>query len=593
LSATQSTATVRVDRRRAPGAPRIFHRTLRGFLEDLSAPVRRFWLAVLATGAIAGLGAVILVEILDVVQALCWSTGGINEASATAAPPLRRLVVPIAAAVLVTFVAVVMRQPLSGQGTAGVIEAIWVTNGRLPLGRTLVRGLASIVSVGMGASVGREGALIQGGAATGSELGRRLGLTTDQIRLLVACGASAGIAAAYNVPIGATLFALEVLLGSFALELFGPVVVSSVVATIISRMLIFGHPTYEIPDYELSLPRQLLLAPIIGLVLGVASALFVRVIDGAAALVDRVPRRLALFLPVAGMGALGVAAMWFPQLLGNGYEAVNAELLGGLPLGLLLGLPFLKLLATAVCASSGVPGGMFTPSLFYGALLGGAVGLVAHQVVPEAGPPSAYALLGMGAALAGTTHAALCATVMIFELTGSYGVILPLMLASVTSAAVSRRLAPESLYTAPLRRRKVRLPERPRPEWLGATAARAVLRPEAPRIEPTARFEEVLLRLYSLPAGQDLYVVGPDDRFLGVLSLDALKGHIVDQRHLAVVIAADIMDARVRPVRADDTLAVVASRFGETWLDKLPVVDEAGRLAGTVSATDVLRRGRF
>lgn len=555
--------------------------------------MRRFWLAVLLTGAAAGLGAVFLVELLHIVESLCWSTGGLNEAAQSAAPPLRRLLVPLGGGVLVATIAHFMRQPLSGHGTAGVLEAIWVTSGRLPLIRTILRGITSIVAVGMGASLGREGALIQGGAACGSALARRLSLPADQVRLLVACGASAGIAAAYNVPIGATLFGLEVLLGSFALELFGPIVISSVMATIISRILIFSHPTYEIPSYDLHLVRQLLCAPVIGVAIGAASALFVRVVDGTVGLVERLPRRWSPLLPPLGMGVLGVMALYFPQLLGNGYDAVNAELLSGLPLGLLLLLPILKLVTTSSCSASGVPGGMFTPSLFYGALLGGAVGWAAQRILPEAGPPSAYALVGMGAALAGTTHAALSATVMIFELTGNYGVILPLMLATVTSALVSRRLSPESLYTAPLQRRKVRLPERPRPEWLGATPARAVLRREAPRIDPIAHFEEVLMRLYALPAGQDLYVVGAGDRLLGVITLDALKNHIADQRLLGVVIAADIMDTRVPPVRDDDTLTVVARRFGETWLDKLPVVDEAGRLLGTVWATDVLRRGRF
>ncbi len=579
---------------RPPSAPRVFYREFKDFLRDLSGTAKRFWAAVLVTGAAAGLGAVFLVQLLDVVQLLSWGQAGqIHDPSEAAAPPILRLTIPFAAGVLVMLVAIATRHPLRGRGTSGVIEAIWISSGRLPFATTILRGIVSIVSVGMGASVGREGALLQGGAATGSLIGTRFRLSTDQVRLLVACGASAGIAAAYNTPIGATLFGLEVLLGSFALELFGPIVVSCVVATVISRILIFSHPTYIIPDYELHLIRHVLLAPLIGAVIGVASALFVRAVDAAHGAASRLPARVAIVLPPLGMLLLGVVAIWFPQVLGNGYSAVNAELLAGLPLSLLVVLPFLKLLTTTLCSASGVPGGMFTPTLFFGALLGGAVGEIAQLVVPEAGHPSAYALVGMGAALAGTTHAALMAAVMIFELTGNYGVILPLMLACATSASVSKRLSPESLYTAPLRRRNIRLPERPRPEWLGATPARAVMRPDPPRIEPSARFDEVLLRLYSLPAGQDLYVVSTDDRLLGVLSLDAIKVHIADQHNLKVVIAADIMDRTVKPVGPDLPLSEVAKRFSETWMDKLPVVGEGGRLEGTIAAADVLRRGRF
>src|SRR5262249_3211476 len=158
------------------------------------------------------------------------------------ASPLARVIVCTAGGLLVTVVSLVMRRPLGGHGTSGVIEAIWCKAGHLPLGRSVVRGVLSIILVGMGASLGREGALIQGGAATGSWLGERFRMGTDQVRLLVACGAAAGIAAAYNMPIGASLFGLEVFLGSFALELFGPVVVSCVIATLVSRVLIASHP---------------------------------------------------------------------------------------------------------------------------------------------------------------------------------------------------------------------------------------------------------------------------------------------------------------------------------------------------------------
>src|SRR5262249_24710672 len=175
----------------------------------------------------------------------------------------------------------------------------------------------------------------------------------------------------------------------------------------------------------------------------------------------------------------------------------------------------------------------------------------------------AFAIVGMGAALAGTTQAVVSTTVMIFELTGNYGVVLPLMLAGVAAASVSRRLVSESLYTAPLRRRNVNLPDMPRPQWLSATPARALLVPQPPRVEPIARFAGLLVRLLSLPPGQDLYVCTADGRLLGVVVLEAVKAHIVDEAYLGVVVAADVMEA-VRPVHADASLSEAAIRFGET-----------------------------
>lgn len=580
---------------RPPGAPRVFHRTFADFLRDLSRSSQRFWVLVAATGVAGGLGAVFLVHLLRGVQALVWQPGAATFDTAGAiSSPLTRILVPLGGGVLVTLVAIALRRPLGGHGTSGVIEAIWIKSGHLSLPRALIRGVVSIIAVGMGASLGREGALIQSGAATGSYLAERFQISTDHKRLLVAAGAASGIAAAYNMPIGASLFGLEVFLGSFALELFGPIVVACVIAVFLSRVLITDHPTYDIAPYVLgSAPRQLIVALIIGILVGVASAIYVKVVDLAASAASKVPRRLSYLLPPIVMAVLGVVAIWFPQLLGNGYSAVNTELLGGMPLHLLIVLPFLKLALTSLCSAGGVPGGMFTPSLFYGALLGGALGEVAHRLVPGVGLPQAYGLVGMCAALAGTTHASVSATVMIFELTGNYGVVLPLLLASVASAAVSRRLVRESLYTAPLLRRNVRLPEMPRPDWLGATPARALLTLEPPRALPSTPFSEIVARLLSLPAGNALYVCETDGRYVGVIHLDTVKAHIEDQKLLDMVIAADVVDRRTLPVTVEAPLSEVAARFGATPMDALPVVDDGGHLVGTVSKSDVLRRGRF
>ena len=208
-------------------APPVFYRSFREFLAQLPGVSQRFWVLVVAVGVISGLGSVLLLELLVAVTRLAWDGGGRTVlAAVTGAPPLHRVLVLALGGLLVTGAMFAMRRRLGGHGTAGIIEAIWVHQGRLQLGRALLRGVLSIVVVGMGASLGREGALIQTGAAAGSWLGDRFGVTRRQARLLVACGAASGIAAAYNVPIGGALFGLEVLLGSFALELFGPVVVS-------------------------------------------------------------------------------------------------------------------------------------------------------------------------------------------------------------------------------------------------------------------------------------------------------------------------------------------------------------------------------
>ncbi|MBX5480592.1 MAG: chloride channel protein [Myxococcaceae bacterium] len=547
---------------------------------------------VLVVGAIGGISAALLVQLLRLVQAVAWQGHGESFLAATsAATGLRRWMVPALAGVMVTAAALATRRPLRGHGTASIIESIWIRSGRLALPWTLFRGVVSIIAVGLGAPLGREGALLQTGAATASSLGRWLDLPGDKIRLLVACGASAGIAAAYNVPIGGALFGLEVLLGSFALDLFGPIVVACVTATLVSRILVGDHPSYLIPAYQLSGPKEMTLALLLGPLVGIASAVYIRTINAFGLVLEQGSELRRTALPVVTMLAIGGAAIWFPELLGNGYDSVNGALLGKLPLTLLLVLPLMKMVATAGASGAGIPGGLFTPSLFFGALLGGAFGKLAqHFGAPV--PPGAFALLAMAGTLAGTTHAAVSAVLIIFELTGNYALILPLMLTSAISAFVSRALERESLYSAVLQRRNVELPEPINAHWLHSAHVRDLTRPARAKTLPVASFEEVALQLLEAPAGADLWVVDEENRLLGVITLDQLKGHLPEHSVLDRARASDLMQSTPR-LRPDMSLAEVARIFAEVPEEELPVVDKRGLLLGTVNKREVMRRGRY
>lgn len=574
-------------------APQVFYRSAREFLRALPGTQQRFWIVVIATGALAGLGAGALLTLLHFVQDLAWPAAGNFEASVEAAPTWQRILVPAIAGLVVTAVSLISRKPLAGHGTARIIEAIWYRGRDLPLGRTAVRGVISIFGVGMGASLGREGALVSAGAASGGWLAQRLRMSDRRARVIVACGAAAGISAAYDVPIGGALFGLEVLLGSFALELLGPIVVSCVVATAVARTLEIGSVGYLIPEYELLRPSELLLGVAIAPILGAASAFFVRVMGWVEVKFDRLPRWTTPYLPPLALATVGAVSIWYPQVLGNGFDTVHAALLGAVPLSLLVVLPLVKLAASALCAGAGVPGGLFTPSLFYGAAIGGAFGEVVAYFWPGLAPPGALALVGMAGVLAGTTHAVFSSVLIIFELTGDYGVILPLMLCAAIAAGISRWLEPDSLYTAPLRRRGVRLPELPRPEWLRRTPVSALVVSDATHVPPTMPFEALLKKLLALPPGHDLYVTTEDGGLHGVVQLDALKGTISDQAHLSMIVAADVVDRRIEPITTSMSLAEVAARFSETEVERLPVVDERRRLVGTVAMRDLIAEGRF
>lgn len=576
-----------------PDTSGVFYRSFLAYLRDLPRGARAFWGIVIATGCASGLVAAGFMRLLRFVQDLAWPKATTYFGAVEAAHPLQRVLVPAIAGAIVAGLWLVTRQKLSGHGTPGVIEAIWNRDGQLALPPAFLRDASSIVAVSMGASLGREGALIQTSAATGSWLSRRFRVAPDQARLLVACGASAGIAAAYNVPIGASVFGLEVLLGSFALELFGPIVICCVSATLVSRILIEDHATYVVPHFALMSPHDFVLVIVLGPLLGLAAAAYNLGMDTVARILGRVPQPYAYVMPIVAMAALGALAIEFPQLLGNGYDTVDRSLLGTVPLVLMLVLPGLKFLATAVCSAAGVPGGLFTPSLYVGALVGGALGVLAAPIAPGT-PAGAYALIGMGCILAGTTHAAVSSVLIVFELTGDYDVILPLMVGCVLAAHVSRRLVPDSIYTASLRRRRVKLPEPARPEWLRQTFVADVMVTGPDTIPPTLPFPDVLLKLVGLRAGHDLYVTAPDGRYLGLIALDALKGHLPDREHLAVAIAADVLDAATPSVPPTMPLGELAVIFGRFPGDKLPVVEPStGALIGTVSKSALVARGRY
>lgn len=570
---------------------RVFYDTLTSYLRGLSPINRRFWLLVPLIGVIAGLGAVGSVKLLIFVQELAWGAPEENIFElALGAPWWQRLIVPAIAGLLVVGLGLLFHSPPRGHGTPQIVEAIWVRRGNVPLRWALYDGLMTIVVVGLGASLGREGALISVGAASGSWLGRRFGVTGDQLKLLVACGATAGIAAAYNTPIGGALFGLEVFLGGLALELYGPLIFASVAATLISRALLYEHPSYVIPRYGLDHAGELPLYLVLGALIGVVSALFVRAIEVSARMVSRVPPRARRLLPIVALVNVGAVGVIYPEVFGNGYWTVNRALVGGLPLSLLVILPVLKLVLSVGCAQSGTPGALFTPSLFVGGLVGGAFGEVMHRLLPDVVQrPGGFVVVGMAAILAGSTHATLAAALMLFEMTGTYDMILPLLAACVVATAVSRRFTSESIYTAPLRRTGVELPRLARPAWMQREGVRALVRQDDAQVSPAASLEQVLLQLARLRGGDRLFVVDERGRLAGTITPETVRDVLAEQPDLDLLVAADLAQP-IRAVSVDASLWDVTRRALAARSRRIPVTSprEGHRYVGTITVRDVL-----
>lgn len=407
----------------------------------------RFWMAVLFIGIGTGIGAVALTKLLEAVQHLLWPGAGDTLLdAATHADAWHHIVVLLAAGVL-TGMGQFLLVRLSSANGIDITEAIWFSAGRMPAIRTLGSAVLSVIVVGMGVSLGREGAPKQTGAIIANAISSASRLSDDQRRLLVACGAGAGMAAAYGVPLGGALFSIEVLRGALSLRMVLPALLTALVATAVSWIVLPDAPTYVIPAY-LNSTSVTVWALSVGPILGVASVLYVRMIAYAD---RRKPKGWRRFIaPSLALGVLGLISIPFPQLLGNGKDIAQLAFVGQVAPALLLSLVFLKPLATILCLGSGTPGGLFTPSLTMGALLGGVLGHAWSWIWPGV-PPGLFAVIGAGAVLAATTQGPISAVVLIMELTGrDRSFIVPLLLAVVTATLVARTIEPRSIYEARL-----------------------------------------------------------------------------------------------------------------------------------------------
>jgi chloride channel protein, CIC family len=406
-----------------------------------------FWFAIVLTGVATGIGAAILTRILEFVQRLAWrgSPTDILEA-AQHASPWRHIFVLLGAALLTGAGQKLLKQVSSGNGI-DTTEAIWFHAGRMPPLRTLGSAVLSILIVGMGVSLGREGAPKQAGAVFANFFSDKERLSDEQRRLLVACGAGAGMGAAYGVPLGGALFALEVMRGKLALRYVLPALVASLIATGVSWFALPNAPSYMIPSYGIS-ASILLWTLAAGPVLGLASVGYVRMITWADRNRPQGWKRFAT--PLIVMGLLGFTSIWFPQILGNGKDISELAFTSRVAPALMLALLVLKPAATALCMRSGAPGGMFTPSLTAGALLGGILGFAWSCFWPGL-PSGLFALLGAGAMIGATTQGPISAVVLMMELTGrDRSFILPLLLIVCIATLVARTIEPRSIYDARL-----------------------------------------------------------------------------------------------------------------------------------------------
>jgi CIC family chloride channel protein len=563
-------------------------RVFESYLGKSTREERTFYALVPLVGLMGGALGLAVHKVIDFVRLLTWGPGGSLLEAAAAVPRWQVIAAPAAGGALVGLIVWLNRGRLSADGMGLLIEAVVLRRGRVPARPVLLGALGSIATVGAGGSLGREGPMIRLGATLSSLLGQRFGLGPHRLKILLGCGAAAGMAAAYNVPIGGALFAMEVILGNFALDILGPIVVAAAISTMVARTFEGNEPLYAAGDFALGSVWDLIGAAGMGIVGGLASLAFIWGVRGARVLFARGLRVPASLKPVVGMGLLGAVGLYVPHVLGSGVDSINLALTGTLPIAALLLLPVAKILATALTVGCGGTGGQFTPSLFVGAMLGGAFGVGFAQVFPAAvGSSGAWAAVGMAAMIAGTGHAPITAILMMFELTGSYGMILPLMIASIVASGAARWVSPYSAYTEALEKAGVDLRWRMEEAVLAGIRVRDVMRAETEALRPETPFPEIVERFLTTSRHR-LFVVGHDDRLLGEVALHDVKPYLGDPGSLQGVLAHDLMHQVGETLDPEERLHAAAQSFAATPWERLAVMDGEGKLMGILAKRDLL-----
>ena len=542
-----------------------------------------FLILSIVVGVLAGLSAVLFTVAIEQTSYRLFGVAP-SRTRLFAIPPLMSLVTGV---LLAKFF-----PDVRGSGVPQTEAAYHLAGGKIPAHVPIGKFITGVLCIGSGHSMGREGPSVQIGAGLASVVGRWLRLPPRRVRELVPVGAAGALAAAFNTPVAAVLFALEEIIGDLNAALLGSAVVASVASVVVERSILGNEPLFHVPPYRLVHPAELLAYAALGIVGGLVSLLFSKTLLYVRALFLRLPPRSRILQPALGGLIIGTLLVFTPAVMGVGYEYVDQALNGGLLLKTMALLCFLKLGATIVSYTSGNAGGIFAPSLYIGAMAGGAVGMIVHRIAPfPTADPGAYALVGMGTLFAGIIRAPMTSVFMIFEITQDYQILVPLMVANMLSFVISRRYQPIPVYHALLHQDGVHLPS----AGAMATAARTaskVMRPEASFISPDCSLTQAWHQ--TVERDEPAYLVGTRDHLLGVVTRQQLEKWQASEKAsepISSVVAGEYVH-----VHPDHPLDVVLDRLSETD-GLLPVVSrtDVKRVEGVITAKSIVatrdRRG--
>ncbi len=537
-----------------------------------------FLVLALVIGALTGLTVVAFILLTEREGLRLYPAGG---------SPWRRVLLPVGGSLAIGYLLYRYFPNARGSGVPQTKAALFAREGRITLRTVLGKFFCTSATLASGIPLGREGPSVQVGAGIASVLGRSLGLRPEKVKALLPVGAAAAIAAAFNTPLAAVLFALEEIMGDLHAPVLGSVVLASATSWLVLRLLLGNNPLFKVPQYQLVHPLEFGIYALLGVAGGLVSVVFTKLLLNLRQRFLRFPQKTVWFQPVAGGLIVGLMGWFVPQVMGVGYGYVGDVLNGRMALNLMVLLVVLKLIAVTTSYASGNAGGIFGPALFIGAMLGGAVGTVAHLLLPGyTATPGAYALVGMGAVFAGIVRAPMTSVVMIFEMTQDYAVIVPLMIANLVSLFISSRLQREPIYEALAVQDGIHLPTEETRQRRDKRQITSIMYAAPESLPSEVTVEEALERVRS--SESRTWLVTDRRGVVGVVNLLTLEQEQLEgaSRHLEELVAGVLFPH----VHADQGLDLALERMGANQIDILPVVSRADvhKLEGVVTLRDVL-----
>ena len=540
-------------------------------------------------GLVAGLGAVGFEALIEAIDWFFFDI--VKDEWLGSLGRSRLMLIPALGALLVGPITLIFAPEARGHGVPEVMLAVETRGGRIRPRVAAAKSLASALTIGSGGSVGKEGPIVQIGSAFGSTMGQILSLSDDNIRLLVASGAAGGIAGTFNAPIAGVFFALEVILRRFSTRNFSVVVLSAVVATVVAVAFRGDEPVIPIPEYQLESAAEIPLYGLLGAICAVVAVVFIRMLYWSEDHFEALPFPPLVLMPVVGGLMVGALALMNDGVLGLGEDAVESALNGETATRTLTLLLFLKLAATSITIGSGGSGGVFRPSLFLGAMVGGAFGSIVPDLLPGTTADSgAYATVGMAAVFAGAARAPITSVLILFEMTRDYGIMLPLMTSVTVATVASQLMSSGTIYSIKLARRGIHLEEDPEPvNLLRALRVSDAMSPVSATIALDARLPEMVRAMHGDQEAATL-VLADDGTIVGIVTNYDLNSIIADGGADELT-AADICTREIQTVFADQTLHDALAIFAGRGIHSLPVVSRTfdRRPEGILRRSDITR----